>query len=163
MAEHLYNLVLQKNASIHASLLCCLTSQDLRLRTWLTASPPTFPFLKSQCQTASSGRFSRRIFKRTTASGPKPRSSVGAGYRFGVTPKSNAKNRIFSVFFQRLWKGPKPAKTGLFQPHIWGIGGKANPNPVAAIIRSASRPAFPVGQEGSRRGDSAWPASILTY
>jgi hypothetical protein len=37
-----------------------------------------------------------------------PRSSVGAGYRFGVALKSNAKNQFFTVFFQRLWKAVKP-------------------------------------------------------
>ena len=84
------------------------------------APPPTFPFLKSQCQTASSGRFSRRIFKRTTASQRLPRSSVGAGYRFGVPLKSNAKTEIISLFFQCLWKAVKPLKTGPFQPHILG-------------------------------------------
>jgi hypothetical protein len=57
-------------------------------------------------------------FKRTTALQPKSRSSVGAGYRFGGYPKSNAKDEIISVFFQRLWKGARPAKTGPFQAHI---------------------------------------------
>ncbi len=79
-------------------------------------------------------------FKRTTASQPKPRSSVGAGYRFGGPLKSNAKTAIISLFFQRLWKAAKPSKTGFFLPHLaraWLSATKPTQNPAPVPARNS--------------------------
>ena len=99
MTEHLYNFVLQKNASIQTSLLDSLHPK-LRLgREWLTEPPPTFPFLKSQCQTARRTTNLTSDFNDCTASQQQPRSSVGAGYRSEVRPSQTLKSpkkRFFS-------------------------------------------------------------------
>src|SRR5471032_2444033 len=99
MTGHLYNLVLQKNASIMRRCSIVLHS-SLRLNAMaIRKPPPTFPFLKSQCQTARrNDDFRVNLFGDTTSL-HKQRSSVGAGYRRGSPAKSNPKTGKKSVFF----------------------------------------------------------------
>src|ERR1700761_6446570 len=81
------------------SLLDSLRPKSSLGREWLIEPPPTFPFLKSQCQTARRATIFTSKLNGYTALRRKPRSSVGAGYRCGVpacqTQKSPEK-RFFS-------------------------------------------------------------------
>lgn len=81
------------------SLLDSLRPKSSLGREWLIEPPPTFPFLKSQCQTARRATIFTSKLNGNTALRDKPRSSVGAGYRCGVpacqTLKS-PKKRFFS-------------------------------------------------------------------
>ena len=81
------------------SLLDSLHPKQSLGHEWLIEPPPTFPFLKSQCQTARRPTIFTSKFNGNTACARKPRSSVGAGYRCGVSAcqtQKSPKKRFFS-------------------------------------------------------------------
>ena len=60
---------------------------------WHTEPPPTFPFRKSQCQTARQTDVFTPFFNETPLSQLTSRSGVGAGYRSGLPPRQTLKSR----------------------------------------------------------------------
>ena len=115
---------------------------------------PRSPSLNHNVKQRRPDDFHVDISNGSTTSQPVPRSSVGAGYRCGGPPKSNAKNGNFSVFFQCLWKAVEPSKIRLFQPHMLGAR-------VRKALKSLKSRAEPGQQEPrGRRGFRAlWPKS----
>src|ERR1700733_4427366 len=63
------------------------------LDAWHTEPPPTFPFRKSQCQTARQTDVFTPLFNETPLSQLTSRSGVGAGYRSGLPPSQTLKSR----------------------------------------------------------------------
>ena len=88
---------------------------------WLIEPPPTFPFLKSQCQTARRPTIFTSKYNGNTTFARKPRSSVGAGYRCGVRPcqtQKSPKKRFFSGACGR----PRPTERNPRPPPYIGAG-----------------------------------------
>src|SRR5580698_8320994 len=100
------------------SLLDSLHPKQSLGHEWLIEPPPTFPFLKSQCQTA---RRPRRFARQNSTITPRSRESreaawarvIGAGSR-----RVKRKNRQKSGVFQGPVDGPREQKAAAGQPPI---------------------------------------------
>ena len=94
------------------------------LDAWHTEPPPTFPFRKSQCQTARQTDVCTPFFNETPLSQLTSRSGVGAGYRSGLPPSQTLKSRKKRFFctrcgrpFQAVFRGTHLTAASLYMGH----------------------------------------------
>ena len=117
----MYNFSLAEEREHYASLLDCLRQSLTFDASGIPSRRPRSPSLNHNVKQRRLDDFHVGISNGSTTSQPVPRSSVGAGYRCGGPPKSNAKTAIFSVFFQAAVESTEPSKTRLLRPNIWGV------------------------------------------
>jgi len=79
---------------------------------WHAEPPPTFPFRKSQCQTARQTDVFTPFFNETPLSQLTSRSGVGAGYRSGLPPSQTLKSRKKRFFCTRCGWSFRPVSRG---------------------------------------------------
>jgi hypothetical protein len=98
---------------------------------WHTEPPPTFPFRKSQCQTARQTDVFTPLFNETPLAQQTLRKAAWARVIGAASPQVKRKNRGKNAFFQAVVDGlfgmsPKARlwRSGLY---IWGLPGILTP------------------------------------
>ena len=131
------------------SLLDCFTPKPKLWTRWHTEPPPTFPFRKSQCQTARQTDVFTPLFNETPLSQLTSRSGVGAGYRSGLPPSQTLKSQQKRFFCARCgWTFPPLFRSDyrVRSTSIYGASGKFQPAPLILLLRkagcSAKKPVF---------------------
>ena len=141
---------MQKNASIHYVAARLVSAKAEALDAWHTEPPPTFPFRKSQCQTARQTDVFTPLFNETPLSQLTSRSGVGAGYRSGLPPSQTLKSRKKRFFCACCgWTFPLLFRSNyrVRRLSIYGASRKFQRVPLILPLRkagcSAKKPGFP--------------------
>jgi len=96
---------LQKNASIHYVAARLFHAKAEALDAMAIEPPPTFPFRKSQCQTARQNDVFTPLFNETPLAQRTLREAAWARVIGAASPQVKRKNRGKSAFFQAVVDG----------------------------------------------------------